>query len=353
MGKQKTILVAPLHWGLGHTTRCIPLIKALLSNDFDVVLASDGAALLLLRKEFPNLRSIELPSYNIRYPRKGVFFRLKISTQLPYIKKTIALENSLIEKFVEENEIDGILSDNRFGAFNPNIPSVFLTHQLNVLSGVTTQWSSKHHQKLISNFDTCWVPDFEFEPSLSGKLGHLKNSEYPAEYIGPLSRMEFEELPNVYDILIILSGPEPQRSILENKMIAVFKNDSRRILMVQGRVEEQEKRSTNGAVEIVNFLTSKSLEHAINSSVLVITRSGYTSIMDLAVLRKKAFFIPTPGQFEQQYLARRCSKMQLAPYCQQNEFSASKLEQLTAYKGFELQKVNPNFSILFSLFHGE
>ncbi|MFT5103089.1 MAG: hypothetical protein ACI86C_000740 [Candidatus Latescibacterota bacterium] len=353
MGKQKTILVAPLHWGLGHATRCIPIINALLANNFAVVLASDGDALLLLQKEFPKLCSLELPSYNIRYPRKGLFFRLKIGAQLLHITKIIALENNLIEKFVAENDIDGILSDNRFGVFNSNIPSVFLTHQLRVLSGITTKWSSKHHQKLISNFDTCWVPDFELEPSLSGKLGHLKRLDFPVEYVGPLSRMKYKDLPKVYDILIILSGPEPQRTILENKMIAVLKNDSRRILMVQGRVEEQENRSAIGAVEIINFMTSKSLEQAINSSALVITRSGYTSIMDLTSLRKKVFFIPTPGQFEQQYLARRCADMRLAPFCQQKEFTAFKLEQLKDFKGFELRKTNPNFSKLFSLFHGE
>lgn len=353
MGKQKTILVAPLHWGLGHATRCIPLINALLVHNFEVIIASDGAALLLLRKEFPALRSLELPSYNVRYPRKGLFFRLKIITQLPHFKKTIALENELIEKFVEENNIDGILSDNRFGVFNRNIPSVFLTHQLNVISGVTTQWSSRHNRKLISNFDACWVPDYEFEPSLSGKLGHLKAPGFPVNYLGPLSRMGYEKQSIGYEILVILSGPEPQRTLFENKMVTVFKNDTRRVLIVQGRVEEHEKRNTIGTIEVVNFLTSKSLEKVINSSALIITRSGYTSIMDLTVLKKKAFFIPTPGQFEQQYLARRCADLNLAPFCQQKEFTKQKLEALNNYKGFEFNAPSTNYSDLFRFFHGE
>ena len=178
--KQKTILVAPLHWGLGHATRCIPIINELLKHSFNVLLGSDGAALLLLRKEFPQLEYIELPPYNITYPKKGEFFKLKLFLKLPKIKKTMNSEKKMVKKLVEEGRIDGIISDNRLGIRSKNVPSVFITHQLNVLSGNTSYFSSKMHQKIIKKYDACWIPDVSGSINLSGKLGHSQKNNFPS-----------------------------------------------------------------------------------------------------------------------------------------------------------------------------
>ncbi len=208
MPKKKTILVAPLNWGFGHATRCIPIISALLEQNYNVLLASDGAALLLLQKEFPELESLELPSYNIKYPKKGEFFKMKILLKLPAIQKTISEEKKIIKNLVAEDRIDGIISDNRFGIRHKAIPSVIITHQLNVLTGNTTYFTSKIHQKIIKKFDACWIPDVDdIIMNLSGKLGHLKKNLFPVKYIGVLSRMKKKEIEKTIDILVLLSGP--------------------------------------------------------------------------------------------------------------------------------------------------
>lgn len=350
MSNSKTILVAPLHWGLGHVTRCIPIINALLKANYKVLLASDGAALLLLQKEFPTLTAIELPSYEITYPNKGEHFKWKLLWKLPNIRKAIASEKKIVEGMVAEETIDGIISDNRLGVFSKKVPTVFITHQLNVLSGNTSYFSSKIHQKIIKKFDECWVPDVDGIVNLSGKLGHLKDLNPNTKYIGPLSRFQKKELPIKYDILALISGPEPQRSLFEEKLFEELKGIEKTVLLVRGVLESEQKTTHQENITTVNFMQSAELENAINQSSIVVSRSGYTTILDLAALEKKAFFVPTPGQYEQKYLAKRLKSFGLIPSCKQENFSADKLNQIPLYKGLTDFKVTPDFQSLFSLF---
>ncbi len=353
MLKKKTILVAPLHWGLGHATRCIPIIKALLENNFKVLLASDGAALQLLQKEFPNLESIELPSYRISYPKNGSHFKWNMFLKLPRILKAFYSEKKIIKKLVSEGKIDGIISDNRFGIRSSEIPSVYITHQLNVLSGNTSYFSTKIHQNIINKFEVCWVPDIKDSNNLSGKLGHISNPNLKIKYIGLLSRMSKVTLPKKYDVLLLLSGPEPQRSLLEEKLITHFKGTKLKVLLIQGTLEREQKTETLENITFYNFMLSKDLEFAINESEIIISRSGYTTLMDLAILEKKAFFIPTPGQFEQEYLAKRLSDLKIAPYCEQETFTIEKLKEIDSYDGFKANNKGINYTNLFRLFEGK
>jgi uncharacterized protein (TIGR00661 family) len=353
MNSKKRILVAPLNWGLGHATRCIPIINALIENDFEPILASDGDALAMLKKEFPRLTCLELPSYGIRYSKKASHFKLRILMDSPSIIKAIKNEKEVTAKIIKAYDIIGSISDNRFGVRNKQIPSVFITHQLNVLSGSTSWLSSKLHQGSISKFDECWVPDTEETPNLSGRLGHLDNSSLITKYIGPLSRFEKKEFDPVYDLMILLSGPEPQRTILENRLFAELKGFHGRVIFVQGKVEKKQSCSKNGNITIYNFMNTTELEIAINQSGLLICRSGYTTIMDLFKLEKKAFFIPTPGQFEQEYLANRLKEAGIAPFCTQKQFSIDKLTEVKDYNGFRAINNTMDLGDLFDLFQCE
>ncbi|MBV1922725.1 MAG: glycosyltransferase [Flavobacteriaceae bacterium] len=353
MMPKKTILIAPLHWGLGHATRCIPIINALINFNFNVIIASDGGALLLLQKEFPLLKTIELPSYQIEYPKKGKNFKLNLLLKLPAIRKAISEEKKIIEELVNNNSLDGIISDNRFGVHHENIPSVFITHQIKVLSGSTTFISSKIHHNIIKKFDECWVPDIESKINLSGKIGHVKSTHFKVKYIGVLSRMKKLNLPMVYDIIILLSGPEPQRTLLEVQLLEIFKESKYKVLMVRGVVENNQIKHTLKNITIVNFMATTELEKAINESDLVVSRSGYTTIMDLTVLEKKAFLIPTPGQFEQEYLAKRLKKLELVASCRQDNFNLDKLKDIKDYKGLKKVENQIDFKELFSLFKGK
>lgn len=350
MALKKRILVAPLNWGLGHAARCVPIIKALIEHNFEPLLASDGVALLLLQKEFPHLEFIELPSYNITYARKGKFFKWNMLKGIPRILKSIQKENKALNSIIEAYEIDGVISDNRLGIYSKKVPSIYITHQLQVLSGTTTGLSTKWHRNFIKKFDECWVPDCEGEPNLSGNLGHVKHFEIPTKYIGPLSRFQKIETKIKYDVMILLSGPEPQRTMLEEKLLKEFEHYNNPVLFIKGKMEDKQIRSEEESMTIYNFLTSETLEKAINESNLIVSRSGYTSIMDLAKLNKKAFFIPTPGQFEQEYLAKRLTEMGIVPSCNQDDFTIEKLNSIDNFKGLTSLDCDINYEELFRLF---
>ena len=345
------ILVAPLNWGLGHATRCIPVIRALQQNGFCPVIASDGIALELLKKEFPELESLYLPSYQVEYAKEGKFFKLKMIWDSPKMVKAIAREKKLVKKIIRERKIHGIISDNRLGVYNKNVPSVFITHQLNVLTGSTSWLSSRVHRKFIRKFDQCWVPDVAGKPNLSGKLGHLKKESLPVKYIGPLSRLQKKELDLRYDLAIILSGPEPQRTLLENKLVGEIGDYPGNILFVRGEIEVTQHIEKKDNIVVYNFMRSEELETALNQSAMVLSRSGYTTIMDLVNLGKKAFFIPTPGQYEQEYLAKRLHKKGMVPYARQKDFRIQMLSEVEKYDGLPEIPVNSfDFSELFEIF---
>lgn len=347
---KKNILVAPLNWGLGHATRCIPIIEALIERNFNVILASDGNALLLLQKEFPKLESLKLPAYNVFYSKTGNGFKWKILFQLPKIAYAIYKEHLFLQQLKRNYKIDGIISDNRLGLFGSKVPSVFITHQLTLLTGSTTWFSSKIHGFFIKKFDACWIPDFAGDPNLSGDLGRSKMNFKSTIYMGPLSRFKKSNIVEKEQILVVLSGPEPQRSLLEEKLIAELMSLPKNIVFVKGIVEENQDITTENNITFYNFMTSDELEIAINESEMIICRSGYTSVMDLAILKKKAFFIPTPGQFEQNYLAKKFETEKRIPFCLQDEFTALKLEEILNYSGFSNFEMSQDWNKLFSLF---
>jgi uncharacterized protein (TIGR00661 family) len=344
------ILVAPLNWGLGHATRCIPIIRALLACGYTPILASDGQALALLKKEFPNLTALELPSYDIEYARDGADFKWKMIKNLPKMIDAIRLEKKMIRQWVKDYDLCGIISDNRPGVFSKKIPSVFITHQLRVLSGNTTWISSKLHQHIIKKFEECWVPDFESSHNLSGKLGHLKKPDDKIKYIGPLSRFEKKSAEIQYDLMVLLSGPEPQRGILEERLRQQMGKYDGRVIFICGSVEEKQKTTQVDGVTYYNFMTSTELEKTFNQSAFVLARSGYTTLMDLVKLEKKAFFIPTPGQYEQEYLAKKMRKNGWFLFAKQDDFRFSDLTQGQLYHPPKLVEEPVHWKNLFCLF---
>lgn len=350
MKMKKNILVAPLNWGLGHATRCIPIIKALEAHNFNPIIASDGVALTLLKKEFPHLVSVELPPYDISYAEKGKNFKWKLLAQMPKMFKAVYSERKIVNQIIENHSIEGIISDNRLGVYSAKIPSIFMTHQLNVLSGKTSWLTTKVHSKFISKFNQCWVPDNDSMSNLTGKLGHLKKPLKNLVYIGPLSRFEKRRKKIKYDLMVILSGPEPQRTLLEQKIIKELEFYEGNVVFIKGVVEANQICSVIGSITFYNFMNSEQLENTFNQSEKVLCRSGYTTVMDLAKLGKKAFFIPTPGQYEQEYLAEKYKIDGIAPSCKQEEFSIDKLKTIENYKGLQNFAIEINWDYLFRLF---
>ncbi len=354
MNSPAKILVAPLNWGLGHATRCIPIIQSLIENNFEPIIASDGVALKILQKEFPQLTSIELPSYSIEYAKKEQYFKWKIIKNSPKMISAIISEKKQVKKLIKEHDLKGIISDNRLGVYSRKVPSVFITHQLNVLSGKTSWITSKMHQRIIKKYTECWVPDVAGAVNLTGKLGHLEQPDFKVKYIGPISRIKKLNIPIEYELMVLLSGPEPQRTMLEMKLIPSMEKCYGKVLFVKGVIEAEQKIWTEGKVTFYNFMTANEIEKALNESRYVLSRSGYTTIMDLAKLNKKAFFIPTPGQFEQEYLAKRLKKNGMVPYCKQDKFDFDKMIlEINLYAGLHFQDNEIALSTLFDVFKPE
>ena len=337
----KKILVAPLNWGLGHATRCIPVIEALIKYNFQPILAGDGDSLRLLRQEFPRLTYYELPSTKVVYAENGHFLKYKLLSQLPKLLRAVKQEKKRTEEIHKIEKLSGIISDNRFGVRSDDIPSVYITHQLQVLSGATTILSSQYHRKIINKFKECWVPDFESN-ELAGKLSKSGNAKLALKYIGPLSRFAHHPQHKKWDIVAVLSGPEPQRGILEAKIKEELSSYAGKSLIIQGIVQDKQNIESEGNVTRVNFMLHQELGEAIEQGELILSRSGYSSVMDLYELGAKAYFIPTPGQFEQEYLAEHLKQKGYADFSEQASFHLNKLMNIKNYEGFGHKKTSKN-----------
>ena len=327
------ILVAPLNWGLGHASRCVPLVHRFLAEGHEVILGGDGESLTLLRKHFPKLRYVYLAPLNLRYA-KG---RSQVWAMLRAIPKLIwwsIKDHALFKAVLREEHIDQIISDNRFGLYSSTTECIYITHQLHIMLPKGWRWleplAARLHARIYTRYNKVWIPDFEDpQKSLAGDLSHPKsqitirrkqigrNHKSQIEFIGPLSRFskEIPSNPNTpkYDIVAVLSGLEPQRTLLEKEIVARYTDPSLQggegvgsVLLVQGLMHRPNTRIKRGKITIVPHMDDAELRAALVGAKHIIARSGYSTIMDLHALGvlEKAELIPTPGQPEQDYLAR-------------------------------------------------
>ena len=304
----KHVLVAPLDWGLGHATRCIPIVNELLAQGFKVSIAATGAIEILLKKEFPTLNFLPLFGYNVSYSKGKTSFLWKIMLQIPSINKTIKRENSWLKKIIAEQKIDIVISDNRFGLYNKNVKCIFITHQINIQTSnrFTDKIAQFINYKYINKFNECWVPDVDGENNLAGVLSHPKKlPTTPIKYIGSLSRFTKTAVEKNIDVAVILSGPEPLRTIFENIILQQIINSTLKISIVRGLPSAENNLVVeNKNISIENHLPKDALSLLIQSAKVVISRSGYSTVMDMAALQQAAIYVSTPGQTEQEYLAK-------------------------------------------------
>lgn len=300
-------MIAPLDWGLGHATRCIPLISYLLELGWEIHLAAEGNIAALLNKEFPALKTIPLKGYRITYPKKGALFIPKILLQVPKIIRSISHEHRWLDHQLDNNQWDLIISDNRYGLYTTRTRSVFITHQLGIISGLGRLGDLLLRTMLyrwINRFNTCWIPDAAGHLNIAGKLSHPLYMPKHYAFIGPLSRLNNAPVLAEDYLLVLLSGPEPQRTILEKKLIDQLSNIDETVVFVRGLPSGAKSIQNRGRLRFENHLDAKALSEMLSTAKAVICRSGYSSVMDLLKLKKRALLIPTPGQTEQVYLAK-------------------------------------------------
>jgi UDP:flavonoid glycosyltransferase YjiC (YdhE family) len=360
-----SVLIAPLDWGLGHATRCIPIIKELINQGARVTIAASGSQKILLNEEFPLLEFIEIPGYEMRYKR-GYLLKPGLLWRLPVILKHIKKENKWLERVVENRDITAVISDNRYGLYHKKLYSVFITHQLYIQSGwgayesvgrwrlMVGRWVDekimKRNYSFIRKFSACWIPDLAENNSLAGKLSHPKIfPPIPVKYIGILSRLKKEEKRIIENsLLVLLSGPEPQRTDFENILLEQLVDSTMKTVVVRGLPGKGiSVPIMNEGIKICNHLPADKLNELLSRSEYIIARSGYSTIMDLARVQRNAIIVPTPGQTEQEYLARYLHEKKWMFNVPQKRFNLKNV--LSTFKKMEMKLPEIPESNLFQL----
>lgn len=335
------ILLSPLDWGLGHTTRCIPIIHTLLQLNCDVLIACNSRQKELLIREFPDLFFVPLEGYNVQYGTNKRRTIARIVLQLPKILIKIKREHRWLKKLLRQYRPDLIISDNRFGFYARNIPSYFITHQLAIETGLGKRINTITrllNYRFIHRFRECWVPDNQGASALAGTLSNPgKLPATPVQYLGPLSRMQLCNSTHIsIPLLIILSGPEPQRSVFEQLLLQALEQVTIATTIVRGLTGKPAP-VVPPHVTLYDHADAATLNSMLCSAEMIISRAGYTTVMDVLKLGKKSILVPTPGQAEQEYIAEWLLEKQLAYTVRQQAF---KLQQaLEAAQHFDFKHI--------------
>ncbi|WP_132052056.1 glycosyltransferase [Pseudocnuella soli] len=331
-GKKK-VLVAPLDWGLGHTTRVIPIIHSLLQRGHQVCSAGNSQQKSLLQAEFPQLTYLPLAGYGIKYGVSAVQTAVLLLRQIPQIWAAIEAEKQWLAQSMAVHSFDAVISDNRYGMYHPKAHCTIITHQLRIQAPVAAGVVQRIHFSLLQKFNACWVPDVPGAPGLAGALSHPHRlPAMPLRYLGPLSRFSTGQLqPEQSGLLVLLSGPEPQRTLFENILLPQLSNAKMPVTLVRGLPGSQQLLAPIPGVQVFNHLPTKDLQEAMQRASLVVCRSGYSSVMDLAALCKRSIVVPTPGQTEQAYLARHLHQSGFALAQQQQGFDLKKALEKAAH----------------------
>tara|TARA_R110002072_G_scaffold269256_1_gene428549 strand:+ start:724 stop:1815 length:1092 start_codon:yes stop_codon:yes gene_type:complete len=358
MEVKKYIVFGVLNWGLGHATRSIPLIQKLLDLGYSPVIASDGAALLYLKKEFPQCSFEELASYGINYKFENLFLQTLYSG--PKILKAIRKEKKQLKQIIEKYKPLALVSDNRLGFHSTKLPCAYISHQNTIIAPFPLSLVNILHYYFINKYQEFWIPDFQGSPNLAGKLSQRKRRAEKIKYLGPLSRFSHKnsnQQEKDIDLLIILSGPEPQRSKLESKLLSQISELDIRSRLIRGSENLATIEDYDG-LEIRDLVLGDELLELIERSELILSRSGYSSIMDYYFLGTKAIIIPTPGQSEQEYLAKKLSEEAVFYSSNQEDLDLKEaLLQSKKYLGFRKKdgypKLNNLEDILLSFLQGK
>ncbi|MCU0360275.1 MAG: hypothetical protein MUF75_06070 [Bacteroidia bacterium] len=316
----KVIFLTPLDWGLGHASRCVPIIETLSAQN-TVVLGLSDTLCGYYESHFPHIQKIKWPSYGIRYSKRLPLF-ITLLLQFPKALCVAKKEHALLKEVIRQYQVNIVISDSRFGCYSKIIPSVLITHQLHIKVPVFSFLANTVNRFFVNRFSEVWVPDYkQLNLRLAGQLADASNLNIPVKYVGPQSALQkFANAPSEkkHLVLILLSGVEPQRSLLEQKLLKAMKNSEKNVVLVRG--SEKPLANLPKGVVVYNYSYAEDLATLISQAEHVVCRSGYSTLMDLHVLQKTNItLIPTPGQSEQMYLAKHWQKHFGAKLCLQKD----------------------------------
>jgi uncharacterized protein (TIGR00661 family) len=333
---------------LGHATRCISIIKALLHNNCNVIIACNDVQKQLLQQEFSNLSFLQLQGYDITYNKHPKLLTLSILQQLPKIAAAIKREHLWLDNIIDLYKINIVISDNRYGLYSKKAHCIFITHQLQIKAPlcIVEKVLQKINYQYIQKYNACWVPDFDKANNIAGSLSHPKQlPKIPVHYIGPLSRFDVtKDKEKKYDFCISLSGPEPQRTTLENIILQqiIKQKIASKIVLVRGLPNMVDKPMVPENVTVYNHLNGNDLGKTFAQSQYLICRSGYTTVMELLALEQKAILIPTPGQTEQEYLGQKLKKQNWCYCINQKAFHFTSAIANANFFNYQLPTVTPS-----------
>lgn len=342
--KKRKIFFAILDMGLGHATRSLPIIKKCIELEWQVIIGCSGRSLIFLAKEIPQASFVEMVDYGLRYSEKGVSV-FKIMLKFPRLLRVIVFEHKFIRQYIHENKVDIIFSDHRYGCFSKEIPSFLLTHQLRFIAPKSIRFL-EFLGVLFNNYFHCKysaviVPDTlqNNQGIISGNMSKIagKKTYYFAGILSSLSRQE--NLKNDIDVFVSVSGPEPQRTVLERIIRAQINDIPGRKVVALGLPTSNFIEHPHPDIVIYHHLSRAEMELFMNKSHIIISRSGFSTLMELAELTKKALFIPTPGQTEQLYLAERLYENKWFYFVQQDKLNLKRdIPLALQYPGFPEMK---------------
>lgn len=306
-----SVLLSPLNWGLGHAMRDVPVIRTLIAHGHEVTIAACGNALTALQREFPSCRFLEVSDYPSPYSA-GRFFLPRFALSLPLLLDAVAREHRAFERIAAREKYDLVISDNRLGAYSSGVPSLFISHQLHfhlpLFLWPVELFAARMSRFLYRKFDRIIVPDNPPGPlALAGILSRPDSEEARARAVfsGILSCTPKREVAADLDYLIQISGPEPQRTRLEEILLPQARELGGSCVVLLGSPQRAGNVAGSKSCTVRTYVTNEEKADLMNRAGFVICRSGYTTMMELAELQKKAgLFIPTPGQPEQEYLSR-------------------------------------------------
>lgn len=320
---KRKILVAPLDWGLGHATRIVPIVEALQSEGHEVILVADKRPYDFLAERFPHLKIVRCAGYDITYPENGNLLLHMMKNSVGFYR-AVEAEQHIATELADELGADVIISDNRLNFRADGRRNIYITHQLKIKAGVLSPVATAMHRKYYAVFDEVWVPDNSGPNNISGVLGHEANCPVPLIYLGPQTRfasMEKLDIPSHGKIVVVLSGPEPQRTLFENIVVAELIRTGIKAIVLQGIPGNSAVSYPAPNIELVSHMNDEQMLRNIAGATVVISRSGYSTLCDLAQLNKRLIVVPTPGQTEQEYLADKHAADNLLVKADQSDFN--------------------------------
>ena len=310
---------------MGHATRSVPILEVLINEGFEVEMASDGAALAYLSERFPSMKLHQLPGYDVQYASSTFWGNAwSIASK---VSSATQREHKSIDKIVTGFQPDIIISDNRYGCYHTSAHNIFITHQLQVplQNLILRKLSRSMIRQKLKKFDEVWIPDVDRADRVTRSMSSPLREN--CKLIGMLSQLNSKPLPIIKNsLLILLSGPEPARTVLERRLLDFNLHNKYDVTLIRGFSDGQ-KIQSNNQINVIDVAHHEALETCISSSEIIICRSGYSTIMDLTCLNRSAIFIPTPGQPEQKELGAQMHEMKRGVCISQSDLTMKKVEE--------------------------